>query len=192
MTPRPGADDGSVTVVTSRRVKPGHEEDFERWLDGIGEAAAKYPGFVWRRVTRPREHDRPEYVVVFKFDSYAHMVGWTESEERRDWLARVRPLVLDEFKETVLTGLERWFTLPGQPNLPPPTRARMASVTLLVVYPLSYGLNALLGGWLAPLPAPLRSLIVAVLLITLMTWVVMPRATRLFRRWLYPSSAAQR
>jgi len=176
-----------VTVVTSRRVKPGHEEDFERWLDGIGEAAAKYPGFVWRRVTRPREHDRPEYVVVFKFDSYAHMVGWTESEERRDWLARVRPLVLDEFKETVLTGLERWFTLPTQPGVAPPPAYKMATVTLAVVYPLSLGLSTVLTRWLASVPGPLRSLVSAVTLIVLMTWVIMPRVTRLVRWWLYPS-----
>jgi antibiotic biosynthesis monooxygenase (ABM) superfamily enzyme len=186
MSARATDDDGSVTVVTSRRVKPGHEDEFERWLEGIGEAAAKYPGFVWRRITRPRDHDRPEYVVVFKFDSYAHMLAWTESDERREWLARVRSLVLDEFKETVLTGLERWFTLAARPGVAPPPAYKMATVTLAIIYPLSFGLSTMLTRFLSPLPSALRSLVASVTLVVLMTWVIMPRVTRLLRRWLYP------
>jgi hypothetical protein len=178
-------DDGSVTVVTSRRVRPGHEDAFEKWLEGIGDAASKYPGYVWRKVTRPREHNRPEYVVVFKFDSYEHLRAWTESPERRVWLERVKPLVLDEFKETILTGLERWFTLPAQPGLSPPPPYKMAIVTFVVVYPLSQGLALLLS--LSPLPTSIRSLAGAALMIVLMTWVIMPRVVRLLRRWLYPS-----
>lgn len=179
-------DDESVTVVTSRRVRPGCEAAFEQWLEGIGAAAAQFPGLIGRRITRPSDHDHPEYVVVFKFDRYEHLRAWTESAERRSWLDQVQPLVLDEFKETVLTGLERWFTLPALPNVPPPPRYKMAAVSLLVVYPLSQGLGAASGPWLAPLPPLLRSLIVSVVMIVLMTWVVMPRVTRLFKGWLYP------
>ena len=180
-------DDGTVTVVTSRRVKPGREDDFEKWLEGIGAAAAKYPGYVWRRVTRPKDHDLPEYVVVFKFDSYPHLRAWTESNERREWLDRVKPLAIDEYKETVLTGLETWFTLPAQPGVMPPPRYKMAIVTLLVIYPLSLGVGAALTRWLADVPMPLRSFLGSVLMIALMTYVLMPRVTRLFRGWLYPS-----
>jgi antibiotic biosynthesis monooxygenase (ABM) superfamily enzyme len=179
--------DQSVTVVTSRRVKPGCEAAFEQWLAGIGEAASRHPGLLGRRITRPQEHDRPEYVVVFKFDSYVNLRGWTECAERAEWLEKVRPLVLDEYKETVLTGLERWFTLPSQPGLAPPPRYKMAAVTTLVVYPLSLGLSALLLPWLAPLPRPLASLAVTVTMVGLMTWVIMPRVTRLFAGWLYPA-----
>jgi antibiotic biosynthesis monooxygenase (ABM) superfamily enzyme len=181
------SDDQSVTVVTSRRVKPGSEAEFERWLEGIGEAAARFPGLIGRRITRPTDHDHPEYVIVFKFDSYAHLRAWVESPERASWLAAVAPLVLDAFKETVLTGLERWFTLPTLPNLPPPARYKMATVTLLAIYPLSWLLGTYLTPQLSPLPAPARGLTMSVLLILLMTYVVMPRMTRLFRRWLYPT-----
>ncbi len=184
----PLTDDESVTVVTSRRVRPGCEAAFEAWLDGIGAAAAKFPGLIGRRVTRPSDHEHPEYVVVFKFDSYPHLRGWTESAERREWLDRVKPLVLDDFKETVLSGLETWFTLPAQPGVMPPPRYKMAVVTRLVIYPLSMGVGAVFTRWLGVVPAPLRSLLGSVVLIVLMTYVVMPRVTRLFRRWLYPSS----
>ncbi|HUJ61157.1 MAG TPA: antibiotic biosynthesis monooxygenase [Kofleriaceae bacterium] len=180
------AQDDSVTIVTTRRVRPGREPEFELWLDGIGQAAARYPGLIGRKIIRPGDHEHPEYVVVFKFDSYPHLRAWTESPERARWLEQVRPLVLDEFKETVLTGLERWFTLPTAPNLPPPPRYKMAAVTLLAIYPLSLALGLAFAPWVAPLPTALRGLPVSVLLIALMTWVVMPRVTRLFKFWLYP------
>lgn len=180
-------DDEGVTVVTSRRVKPGREDDFEKWLEGIGAAAAKYPGYVWRRVTRPKDHDLPEYVVVFKFDSYPHLRSWTESEERHEWLDRVKPIVVDDFKETVLTGLETWFTLPAQPGVMPPPRYKMAIVTLLVIYPLSLAMGAALARMPAEVPSFARSILGSVVMIVLMTYVIMPRVTRLLQRWLYPS-----
>ena len=125
--------------------------------------------------------------MVFKFDSVEHLRAWTESEERREWLDRVKPLVTDDFKETVLTGLETWFTLPAQPGVMPPPRYKMAVVTLLVIYPLSLATSAALARMPAEVPAFARSILGSVAMIALMTYVIMPRATRLFQRWLYPS-----
>lgn len=179
------SDDASVTVVTSRRVKPGCEAQFEAWLEGIGAEAAKFPGYIGRRVTRPEDHEHPEYVIVFKFASYTTLRGWTESPLRHAWLEKVKPLVLDEFKETTLTGLETWFAVPAKPGLQPPPKYKMAVVSFLVVFPLSMSL----GSWVVPrlsaLPWPLPSFLTCVAMIVLMTWVVMPRVTWLFRKWLY-------
>jgi antibiotic biosynthesis monooxygenase (ABM) superfamily enzyme len=48
------------------------------------------------------------------------------------------------------------------------------------------GLSALLRPALTGVPGPLGSLLMTVLMVALMTWVVMPRFTRLFQAWLYP------
>jgi antibiotic biosynthesis monooxygenase (ABM) superfamily enzyme len=213
----PAASDTSVTVVTTLRARPGREAELEAFFDDVGRVAARFPGFLARRIIRPKsaaevlgaaayrevpetrtqvetdsEHDSPEYVVILRFDSYPHLRAWAESDERRYWLETVRPpLVLDEeYRETMLTGLERWFTLPWRPDLPPPPRIKMALLTLLAAYPIAYGIAFLLGPWLALLPPPLRMLVVAALSVSLLTWVVMPRMTRLFRRWLYPGIEA--
>jgi uncharacterized protein len=209
----PAASDTSVTVVTTYFVRPGREAELESFFDGIGCAASRFPGYLGRRIIRPRsaadvlgapvyrevaetrtevetdtDHESPEYVVVFRYDSYPHLRAWMQSAERRRCLEKARPLLLEEqYKDTVLTGLERWFTLPWRPDLPPPPRVRMALVTLLALYPLAYGTPALLGPWLAPLPPPLRALVVSAVNVSLLTWVLMPRMTRLFRRWLYPA-----
>jgi antibiotic biosynthesis monooxygenase (ABM) superfamily enzyme len=188
LTVAPNALDEPVTVVSARRIRPGREADYEAWLVAIEDVARQFPGFMGRRVIRPADHAHPEYVVVFKFDNYSHLKAWTESDTRREWLERVRPMVLDELREQVLTGLERWFTLSDRPGLAPPPRYKMATVTLLVVYPLGLGINRLLPPLLAPVPQLLQSLLASALMVALMTYVIMPRATRLFRRWLYPDA----
>ena len=208
--------DTSVTVVTTFHVRPGREAELETFFDDIGRAVSRYPGFLGRRIIRPKsaadvlgapgyrdfpetrtqletdaEHDLPEYVSIFRFDSYPHLRAWMGSAERRELLETARPLLLDEErKETVLTGLERWFTLSWEPNLPPPSRIKMAMLTVLAAYPIGYAIVLLLGPWLALLPMPLRMLVMMALLVGLLTWVVMPRMTRLFRHWLYPSTSS--
>lgn len=181
--------DEAVTVVTSRRVKPGCEAEFEKWLEGIGIEAAKFPGYLARHITRPEDHEHPEYVIVFKFSSYTTLRGWTQSAVRQSWLEKVKPLVLDEFKETTLTGLETWFQVPAKPGMKPPPKLKMALVSFGVVFPLSLLLGTYVAPRLSALPWPLPHLFSCVVMIGLMTWVVMPRVTFLLRKWLYGPGA---
>jgi antibiotic biosynthesis monooxygenase (ABM) superfamily enzyme len=64
----------------------------------------------------------------------------------------------------------------------------MALLTMLVAYPLMYGIGMLLRPWLERLPMALRGLAMTILVVSLLTWVFMPLVTRLFRHWLYPTS----
>jgi antibiotic biosynthesis monooxygenase (ABM) superfamily enzyme len=62
----------------------------------------------------------------------------------------------------------------------------MALVTWLAVFPaitlVLLALTPVISGW----PLPLRTLLLTVILVPALTWVVMPRLTRMLRRWLYP------
>ncbi len=184
----PGNDpsSGSVTVCIRWKIKRGKEREFDDWLAGVGRAASQFPGHQGLTVLRPASAGSQEYVYIFRFDTYPHLQCWEESPERQAWVARARELTEGESRKQVVTGLEYWFALPELPAGSPPPRAKMAFVTLLAIYPLSLALPALLAPALTPVPALLRSLVVSVLLILLMTYVVMPRMTRLFARWLYP------
>jgi uncharacterized protein len=186
MAPADDQSSGSVTVCVRWKVKSGKEREFQDWLSGVGRAAAQFPGHQGLTVLRPSGPGSAEYVYIFRFDTYPHLRRWEESAERQDWVARARELTDGQSRKQVVTGLEYWFALPELPAGPPPTRAKMAIVTLLAIYPLSLALPALLAPVLTPVPALLRSLIISVLLILLMTYVVMPRVTRFFARWLYP------
>ena len=65
-----------------------------------------------------------------------------------------------------------------------PRRYKLFLLTWIAIYPLITGILWLFGPFLNTLPLPLRTLILTVLLVYLMTYIVMPRLQRLFRRWL--------
>jgi uncharacterized protein len=64
-------------------------------------------------------------------------------------------------------------------------RWKMWLVSLGVLYPLVFAFLALIAPRIAGLPLPLRAAIFPLVLLTVMTYVAMPAATRLTHRWLY-------
>lgn len=169
-----------VTAVATRRVKAGREEEFEEWAAGILAAANGFRGYLGSEVLRPGDDPGDdEYRIVFRFDQASNMSAWEGSEERRRWLRRAEPLIHEE-KVNVLTGLETWFTRPSKLGEPAPPRYKMVAVTWLAVYPLITLILVLFGPLLGVLPMLLRTLVLTAVMVTLMTYVIMPRMTRLF------------
>jgi uncharacterized protein len=179
------AADSPVTIDVSRRIKPGCEAAFEEVLLGTIAAAMSFEGHLGVNVFRPTTINS-EYRVIFKFDHLSNLRCWEKSEIRHEWLAQMEGLTLGLVKVQVLTGLETWFTLPGQHTITPPPRYKMAIITWLAVFFMIVGINLLFGAFLNSLPMLLRSFILTVTLVSLMTYVVMPRMTQLFTGWLYP------
>lgn len=171
-----------VTVTVARRVAPGREEDFERWYDGIIGAASRFPGFLGAGVLRPTGVGQ-EWHVVYRFADDAALHRWEVSPERGSWLRRAEDFA-EETAQRRVSGLETWFAMPGR-TAPAPPRWKMAVVTLLAIIPLVLVMNLTVLPLLRDWPLVLRTIVFALILTSLMTWVVMPRVTRLFRRFLY-------
>src|SRR5262245_16282302 len=176
---------GPVTATVTRRVKPGHEAAYEEFLAGIGGAARAFPGYLGEEVFRPAGAGW-EYQMVYRFDSPAHLRAWLDSAERAAWLKRAEPHVAGPLRTQYLTGLEGWFTLPAQPGAPPPAPYKMAIVTWVAIFPLITLVVVVSAPLVGPLPLVARLAVTTLVTVSLMTWVVMPRMTRLLRRWLYP------
>jgi antibiotic biosynthesis monooxygenase (ABM) superfamily enzyme len=187
MQSKSDVDAGPVTVCISVKVKRGREQDFETWVEGVGHTASQFAGHQGLNILRPSGRTAPDYVYIFRFDTYTHLKAWEDSEVRRDWVERLAALTEGEARKQVITGLEYWFTLPNAATTPPPPRYKMVIVTVLAIYPLSTILPPALGPFLAFLPTLLRGLLISTLLVLLMTYIVMPLLTRLFARWLFPT-----
>ncbi len=176
--------DPPVTVMMSRRPLPGREKAFESYLAGIIEASGQRPGHLGVTIFRPLRPEDREYHILFKFDRRSNLESWEASEERAQWRAVART-VSEKPKRQVVTGLEAWFALPSQAiNLPPPPY-KIAMVVWLAIYLLITGILALFGGLLDELPLMLRTLILTAVTVPLMTFLVMPLFTRIFKNWLY-------
>lgn len=174
-----------VTVSVARRVVPGKESQYEEWLRRVTATASGFAGHLGTNVLRPSTATGGDYVIIYRFDTYAHAHAWEESPQRAALIAEVGPLVEGETIRKHVTGLEFWFDLPTVPVTAKPSQHKMALVLIVVVFTLVYGLNLLLAPVLGDQPLWLRTLIVITLQVLLMTYIVMPRVTSLIKGWLY-------
>ena len=177
----------AVTTTVTRRVKPGHEAFYEQFLEGIIAAASRFPGHLGVEVFRPQSAAAGEYRTVYRFDTAEHLREWLDSDEHAAWLERAEPHVAGPMRTSFVTGLETWFTLPDRPGTAPPPPYKMALLTWITIFPLITAIVAVTGPLLEELPLVLRLGITTALAVPLMTWIVMPRVTRLLRGWLYPA-----
>ena len=178
-----------VTVAIIRVVKPGCEEAFERALHDFVQDSLHLPGQLGVHILRPPPGSGSrEYGILRRFENAEARDEFYHSPLFEEWKQRVVGLVEGEPRYERLSGLETWFTLPGQRAIVPPPRWKMALVTLVAVYPLSMALGTTVGNWIRDWPMLLSSLIFNALIVSGLTWLLMPLLTRLFKPWLYPKT----
>lgn len=172
-----------VQVAILRRVRKGRESEFESRLREFFGAAAREPGVCDVQLIRPiTGSDSREYGIIRSFRSEEDMQRFYESDLYRRWQEAVRPLVEGEVRRQPIHGLEAFFR-----GAPPPPRWKMAVVTWLAVNPAVYlsseGVSAAFG----TLPPLVNLLLINALVVSLLTWMLMPLFTRLGRSWLQQS-----
>jgi len=192
-----GATDGPVTVIVTRKAKKGKIREFEEWMDGVTHAATKFEGHMGVNIIRPSAISNPEYVIIFRFNTYENLARWENSEIRTDWLNKSKAVTEGEPKVEKQSGLEFWFTpspgsaATGEGNnasaaaaMPPP-RYKMAMVVTSIIFVLASTLLPQIREVTIGLPALLSTLVGVTIMVILMTYVIMPFVTRLLRPWLY-------
>ncbi len=177
-----------ATTVFARVVRQGSEAQYEEWLEGISETAAAFPGNQGMTILRP-SGGREEYIAITHFDSKENADLWMYSKERCGWIDRLGEISIEREEVTSLTGMERWFTMPGRPITKPPPQYKTAIMIVVGLYPLALGLDVVLSPMLVDLPGALKLLISLAISSSIMVWFLMPALTRLFYRWLYPRDA---
>ncbi|AOY89179.1 antibiotic biosynthesis monooxygenase [Marinobacter salinus] len=175
-----------LTVVVSRRVKKGNQEAFEALSSKMTERASRFPGYLGTAMFRPASPDDPEYRIVFKFRDRESLAAWEASEERAELLEQIESLLVQPSEREVTSGIVTWFTLPGQNPVKPPPKWKMTIVSWLALYPSVTLVFVLFGDLLAQVPLLLRTMLVTIVVMLLMSYVLMPRMTRWFAFWLFP------
>ncbi|MGW1781375.1 antibiotic biosynthesis monooxygenase [Streptomyces sp. NPDC002143] len=72
----------AATAIIGQKVLPGLEQEYESWQEDVNAAAADYAGYLGVEVSRPTDL-QPEWVVVYRFDSVAHLQAWINSATRQ-------------------------------------------------------------------------------------------------------------
>jgi antibiotic biosynthesis monooxygenase (ABM) superfamily enzyme len=175
----------SAAFVVTHTVKAGAEQRYEEWTREILSAVSRYPGYLGREVFLPTAGNR-KYTIIVRFDTDEHLNDWTDSGAREEFISRASDLLETGDQNEIRTGIDFWFTPEGTR---PPKAWKQFLITTSAVYPLSLIIPRLLALLFRVAPSlghPLISaLLMAAILTGLLTFVIMPRYTRLMRRWLF-------
>lgn len=172
-----------MIVLVTRRVRAGREQEFEAFLERVRSLAAAH-GSQGMTVIPPSEGSG-EYAIVYRFADAGQLAAWRSSPDRAALIAESAGLVDSPPLERDLTGLDGWFAPTGGQVVRPPARWKTWLITLTALYILLLTITTIAEPLLSPLAPPLRFALLLPVLTALMTWIVMPRLSRLLASWLY-------
>lgn len=166
----------------NRTAKAGKEREYEAWNRELIRLSEKQPGHMTTSVVA--EGNR-RYITLQQFDSHEHLQAWLLSPERTSRLEHLAGLSEDSPEPTAMTGMETWFRLPGHIGTGHIPRWKMAIVTYLMIYSFVLIFTVFLEAYVSDLPLLVRTGIFPLVTVPLMTYYLLPHATKLLRRWLY-------
>ena len=171
-----------INIAITRKVRPGREAEFQEALREIFKTSFDHEGVLGATMIVPQlGSDCREYGVLRTFADEKQRDEFYSSPDFKAWDAKYSHLVEGTaWTHRPLHGLEAWFR---SPKTPPP-RWKMASLTLLGVYPVSLLIRLFLSPHMKNLPVALSMLFVSALMVVCLTWFVMPFLIRLLKRWI--------
>jgi antibiotic biosynthesis monooxygenase (ABM) superfamily enzyme len=168
--------DQTATIVTSRDIRAGHEQDFERWVEELNRHARAAPGY--RAAIRLGQTAGFQH-LLFRFDDRAAADSWHDNPKMRAHVA-----IADRFS-TALRQLEVGdgvtFDLPSDASA---SKWKRFVTTWLTVFPVLLVISMLVRTALKDAPLPLQLLPSSLLLTATLQWLILPRLQRYTRFWV--------
>ncbi|MDW4904818.1 antibiotic biosynthesis monooxygenase [Streptomyces sp. ADMS] len=183
-----------VTTTVAYQVIPGRETEFHSWGWAVLRATAREPGFLGGGVLVDGE---AEWHVVYRFDSESSALAWENSALWAQWVAKAQGLARETGRRRV-EGSRTWFgaqteTPTAAPTPPrPPDKWKLWFVNMSAVFPPVLIFNLTVLPYLGGLNSLIRTLLLCLSVTALVTYILMPRLQRFFKRWLYPPLQALR
>ena len=176
-----------ITVSITRHVDPERAKEVAAWARAGQDLLSASPGYLGSGWVRP-DPASPEWHMLFRFADAASLEQWQNSPERAWWVASALGMV-EHAPEERRTGIEGWFDQPDSVTISeaspvvPPRWKQMVSI-FIVFYPLSLLVQSTLTPALIEWPLYLRALASVAVMTPVMTYLLLPAATRLLRPWL--------
>jgi antibiotic biosynthesis monooxygenase (ABM) superfamily enzyme len=177
-----------VTTVICRKIRPGHEKNYNDWIRRYLTLERKAPGYLGTTIIIPGGNKSPLRYIIRRFAGKAAMEGWDNSEESLRLLKEANDYSTRYYETS--TGLETWFTLPGLKTLSqsPPSKWKMAIVIFFAAYAISSISRSILNPFIGQWPILGNAVIYTAILVVLLTYFALPIVNRLLQHWLYPGS----
>jgi antibiotic biosynthesis monooxygenase (ABM) superfamily enzyme len=182
-----GVDEGATAVIT-HRVRVDKHAAYEEWLDEIAPVCRASLGHIDWHIVRPVAGVTETYTIIIRFDTPDHLQQWMDSSTRAHLIESVRPSLVDGDGVFISSGLDFLFTPKGGNTLVP-VRWKQCLITWSAIYPLvlavPYFVKIVLGFLGVTDNHFVTTLFVTGTVVYLMVYWVMPRYTKLIKRWLF-------
>lgn len=173
------APDDTATLIISRVMRPGREEEYAPWVDRVTSSAMADGGVV--ATTRLDQAGGIHHLLLY-FRDPAALRQWKQGAYAS--LAK-HALTFSVGLDQEQAGASTRFTLPSEAAA---KKWKTALVTWLGVVPALLVFSALIG-WVAPsLPRPVQQILSSILLTAALTWVILPRVRSWSRFWMLQDS----
>ena len=179
-----------VSMVIFEKVDPRRILEFEAWQKRINSTNANFPGFVGVS-SKKLETGENEYSTVVQFDTPENLKRMLDSSELETLLNEATSYLIDKPKISHHEGLDIFFDKPRNTGNPP--YYKKVILGIIAVYPLIVLVSILYSMSVARfvnLPFEIALFLQVIVVSALMTWPVMPLLSRLLRKWLGATSAA--
>jgi antibiotic biosynthesis monooxygenase (ABM) superfamily enzyme len=175
-------------------VPAGQTADFQRWYARLVNAASQYDGFTRNDLCPPLDcgDGVVKWYSIVHFDTPKQLKAWLDSDIRHRLLKEGQDEFLAYRYKSFTTGLEGWFSRQfsgdEQRGLGPPAWKQVMAVVMglyptLMVQTMVFSALGLFQSWSFPTALVVNNVVTS----SLLSWVVMPRVSRLLRFWLRPA-----
>lgn len=177
-------DESGVTRVVDRHIKPGHENEYDKWFGRIRKTMRTFPGYTGASVIIPGG-DPNARIIIYRFADQKSIQKWEDLPERKKLLWEVDKYATQSY--SLAKGMETWFQLADthktMPN--PPPKWKMAFVLFIFATLIGLISHLILTPYLTKYSLFITSPIYSIILVICLTYLVMPSVTEWLKGWLY-------
>lgn len=175
-----------VSFVIQHHVKPDQHAQYEEWLHKITKTAAGFPGHLGAHIVRPSEGN-DYYQISVRFDSRANAERWVNSDMRCEMVKEIQSIISEPERLDIKSGIDYWFTAVTEGHKAP-KRWKQWLTSVSVIWPLTMVIPLLLRPLFKAVPIlghfGIMQLLVAMCVVFMVVFVVMPPYTRAIAKWL--------
>ncbi|MGB3200077.1 MAG: hypothetical protein WBA99_04190 [Nodosilinea sp.] len=184
------------TFVVEYIVPDGNKAElaFRQWYERLVKAAHQFEGYTRNDLCPPLVCDDGvvKWYSIVHFNTPEDLNHWLKSSDRASLLEEGHDIFFAYRYKSFTTGLEGWFSAhtggAENHNLGPPPWKQVLAVVLglyptIMIQTMAFSALGLMQSW------PMATALVINNLITssILTWLVMPRISRLLSFWLRPA-----
>lgn len=182
----------AVTGIILYRVFPESKGQFSKKLVTLTNQLRQFEGYLGSKVVCRIVPKITEFLLSVTFTSEDKLHKWEKSQEIAEFELEIVKFLVENPTANTLPGSEVWYTIDtSKPVVTPAPKYKSTFITWLGIFPLVLLVSEIGGQNLAKMPLVLKSFVLTITVVPMMTYIAMPWLLKLFGGWMHRGAAKQ-